>query len=168
MEKIRQWRRIDAGLPTTFNAEAIHGFNSTEIYAVGSRGALWQFDGKTWLERELPTNCYLTRVKCAANGVVFIVGHDGILLRGRNNNWEVIKQEATVSDLWGVEWFQNELYVCTMSNLYQLKGSNLDVVDFGIDLQPTCYHLSSTGDVMWVIGEDNIMSYNGSEWVRVL
>src|SRR5205807_3886372 len=58
------WTRIDDGLSPKFNGQALHGVGAMELYAVGNRGQLWQFNGRTWTNRDLPTNVNLTSVKC--------------------------------------------------------------------------------------------------------
>lgn len=164
----KRWTRIDDGLPETFNAQAIHGFSGAEIYAVGREGAIWRFDGQNWHPCESPTSVTLTSVKCAPNGMTYIAGHRGVLLQGRNDMWSVINQTEVVDDIWDLEWFVDALYVSTMSNVYRLKQSQLEAVDFGDDRPKSCYQLSAGQDVMWSNGEFDLMSYDGIEWTRIV
>src|SRR5438477_756257 len=78
MDKLKQWTRIDEGLPPTFNGQAIHGYGPSDIYAVGRRGEVWHWDGRAWTECEVPSNGNLYSVQCAENGTVYIGGHGGI------------------------------------------------------------------------------------------
>lgn len=164
----KHWTRIDDGLPDTFNAQAIHGFPGAEIYAVGREGAIWLFDGRNWQPCESPTSVTLTSVKCAPNGVVYVAGHRGVLLQGRNNLWSVVDHSETSDDIWDLEWFMDGLYVSTMSNVYRLENSRLEPVNFGDDRPKSCYQLSAGEGVMWSNGEFDLMSFDGTQWSRIV
>lgn len=110
----------------------------------------------------------LTSIKCAPNGIAYIAGHRGVLLQGRNDMWSVVDQTETSDDIWDLEWFIDALYVSTMSNVYRLKQSQLEPVDFGDDRPKSCYQLSAGKDVMWSNGEFDLMSFDGIEWTRIV
>ena len=82
LDELVKWTRIDEGLSRDFDVQAIHGFDATDIYAVGFRGELWHFNSRQWTRCELPTNVNLASVKCARDGFVYVAGHGGILMRG--------------------------------------------------------------------------------------
>lgn len=164
----KRWTRIDDGLPESFEGQAIHGFSDSEIYAVGRDGAMWQFDGHNWLQRDLPTSVTLTCVHCAGDGNVYLGGHRGTLLRGRGDSWAIIDHGETEDNIWDVEWFIDRLYVSTMAHLYHLDGSTLAEVDFGADRPKTCYQLSVGEGVMWSVGEFDIMVFDGTRWARIV
>jgi hypothetical protein len=161
------WIRLDEQLSRDFDGQDIHGFDASDIYAVGSKGELWRFNGKEWVRRDLPTNVNLTTVKCAGDGVVYIGGHDGMLIRGRNDAWEVLDQPQMRDDIWDVEWFAGQVYVSTLSNLYRLVGADLKPVSFGGDTPGSFYHLSAGEDVLWSIGEADVVAFDGASWHRV-
>lgn len=131
LDKLKKWTRIDDGLPDNFNIQAIHGFNSNDIYAVGRDGELWRYDGNRWTKYQLPTNANLTSVKCAANGKVYVGGHDGMLICGRMDIWDVVDHGETENDIWDLEWFKGQLYVSTMHSVYRLNNQKLEQIDFG-------------------------------------
>jgi len=168
LDKVRLWQRIDEGLPETFNIQASHGFQSSDIYAVGRFGQLWQYNGEAWRHRELPTNVNLTSVKCAEDGNVYVAGHAGVLLRGRLDKWDVIDHKATNDDIWDVEWFDGKLFVSTFKNVYRLNGKDLEPINFGTDKPKSCYQLSAANGVMWSNGEFDVMSFDGRTWTRVV
>jgi hypothetical protein len=168
LDQFTHWTRIDEGLPENFDIQAIDGFSEDEIYAVGFRGEVWHFSGRKWTQYEPPTNVNLTCVKCAADGNVYIGGHDGILIRGTKTTWEIIENEDLSYDIWDLEWFDGKLYLSTMTALYRLNGDELEPVSFGKDSPKTCYHLSAVKGVMWSIGERDVMSFDGKTWTRIV
>jgi hypothetical protein len=168
LDKLSRWTRIDDGLPESFGIEAIHGFDSSDIYAVGADGEFWHYDGKKWTKHELPTNANLNEVKCAGNKKVYLAGADGTLIQGRKDRWEVLEQEEVTDDLWDIEWFNEQLYVSTMDAVYRLKKNELEAVDFGADPPKSCNQLSAAKGVLWSIGEFDLLSFDGTDWSRIV
>jgi hypothetical protein len=145
--------------------EALDGFAANEIYAVGWSGEIWQFDGQKWIDRASPTNVILTAVCCAGDGVVYVAGQQGVMLRGRNEEWELIDWENDVNaDLWDLCWFNNKLYVATAMALYTLEENSLAAVDFGDVGALTCFSLTTADGVLWSIGKDDVASFDGTTW----
>jgi hypothetical protein len=168
LDSLDSWTCIDKGLPNHFDAQAIHGFDQNNIYCVGSEGAVWHFNGKKWQMCNLPTNANLTSVLCAGDGKVYIGGHEGMLLCGASDSWRVIENEEWLDDIWDLEWFENELYVSSLVNLYKLKDWKLEPVVFVNGSPSSYYQLSKADGVMWSIGEFDIMSFDGDVWSRVI
>jgi hypothetical protein len=170
---VDSWTCIDhsarpkAGDDAIVSFEAIDGYSAKEIYAVGREGEIWQYDGVSWRQITSPTNIILTKICCAPDGNVYICGLAGILLRGRHDNWEIIEQEDTEADLWGIAWHADALYLASMNFVYKLDGDKLALVDFGADTPGTCFHLSAADGVLWSIGAKDLMAFDGAQWVRI-
>jgi hypothetical protein len=168
LDDLKKWTRIDDGLPASFRIEAIHGFQASDVYAVGLHAEVWHYSGNRWKRQELPTNQNLHMVKCAGDGQVYIAGHGGLLIRGRGESWSIIDHQDTDDDIWDLEWFEGQLYVSTLHAVYRLNGEKLEPVDFGKDPPKSCYQLSSAKGVMWSNGEYDIRSFDGETWTRVV
>lgn len=174
--KRQVYKRVDEGVWSDIGApfpgvdeevgfESIDGFNYEEVYAVGWNGEIWEFDGYKWIRRGSPTNVILTSVCCAPNGVVYAAGQQGIMIKGRHDVWESVEWEDEVAvDFWDLCWFEDDLYIATMTDLYKLRGNTLIEVDFGIEFPPSCYSLTSEEGVLWSIGRDQVASYDGRDW----
>lgn len=169
-----QWRCIDQSAQggdtpiTDTSFESIDGFSEQEIYTVGWEGEIWKYDGSVFTQQNSPTNLALYKVRCAPDGFAYACGQLGTLLRGRNDRWEVIDHESTREDLWGMEYFDGQLYVSSTHFVYRLEGDTLKPVDFGDDAPRTCYHLSAADGIMWSIGPKDVMEFDGSNWKRCL
>jgi len=166
-DDVKQWTRIDKGLPESFDINDIHGFSSTDIYVVGTKGNVWHFDGDVWLAIVIPTTVNLAAVACADDGKVYIAGDDGVLIVGKKSSWNVIDHGGTKDNLCDVELFQRHVYVSTRSAVYRLKDGKLETVDFGDDKPSSWHQLSMTKGVMWSSSEFDIMSFDGKKWTRV-
>ena len=165
-----KWIDLSAPIPAVdekVGFESIDGFSVNEIYAVGWNGEIWGYDGKNWTNKASPTNRILTSVCCAPNGEGYICGQQGIMIKGRKDTWEIISWENDVGiDLWDICWFQGKIYVASMTNLFTLEGNELVEVDFGEMEIPSCYNLTSVDDVLWSIGKNDVVSFNGNAWQR--
>ena len=151
----------------THGFEAIAGFSGKDLYAVGWRGEIWHYDGTIWRQIDSPSSEILTTVVCADDGYVYIGGRNGVIIRGHGNEWSIINQDGYQGDFWGMQWFNNKLYVATMERICVLKNNNIEPVEMGDDEPETCYHLTAAEGVMWSVGTDDIFSFDGKKWTRV-
>ncbi|KTF35318.1 hypothetical protein [Xanthomonas vesicatoria] len=167
------WIALHGDMPTqpakdmVFGFESIHGYSEVDVYTVGWHGEIWHFDGAAWTRCASPTAINLTRVCCAEDGWVYACGMQGMLLRGKHDRWEIICQAATDADLWDLEWFGGRLYVATRYALYWLHDDRLELVDVGDAAPITCYSISSADGLLWSIGENDIVAFDGSTWRHV-
>lgn len=163
-----EWRNVSAPGPKPeekVGFEALDGFSEKEIYAVGWSGEIWEYNGKKWMNRTSPTNVILNAVCCAGDAMVYVAGQQGVMLKGRHERWDTIEWEEEVgADIWDLCWFKNKLYVATMTDLYTLQGNQLEEVDFG-DLEiSSFYSLTQEEGVMWSIGKEDVLSFDGTTW----
>ena len=166
----RQWVDISAPFSKPEEEagfEAIDGYTLKELYAVGWKGEIWQYNGTKWTNRTSPTNVILCAVCCGADGSVYVGGRDGVLIRGRNASWQIIELEEDIDvDIWDLCWFEEKLYIATISTLYTLNGNRLDEVDFGSVEVSSCYSLTEAQGVLWSIGNQDVLSFDGKTWQR--
>ncbi len=163
------WQDISAPFPASgekVGFESLDGFSRNEIYAAGWLGEIWQFDGSRWQDRGSLTNKILTAVCCAPDGSVYIAGQKGVMIKGRHDQWEIIEwDDETDADFWDLCWFQDKLYVATMSGLFTLEGNALVAVDFGDTPEPeSFYSLTTAEGVLWSVGENDVASFDGQTW----
>ena len=166
---IDEWSQVDSKKLVDYSFESIDGFSDEDIYTAGWRGEIWHYNGKKWQQIDSPTSLSLHKVKCAPDGIVYISGKDGILIKGRDKCWEILQQAGTHEDIWGLEWFDGRLYASTLNQVYYIKDNDLKLVDFGeSDIPNSCYHLSAADGIMWSIGENSVAEFNGKKWQQIV
>ncbi|WP_338868591.1 hypothetical protein [Myxococcus stipitatus] len=168
MDTFERWKRIDEGLPASFDGHAIHGLGRSKLFAVGSAGQVWHSNGKTWRQEVVPTQENLSAVVCAPDGTVYVAGRGGTLIRGTPGDWSLIEQTATRADIWGLEWFAGKLFVSTLEGLFTLERAGLRPVDHGKHAPRSTHQLSTREGVLWSIGETDIVEFDGKAWSRIV
>ncbi len=165
---VASWVRVDAGIPPSVRFEAIHGFNESDIYAVGWEGHVWHFSGKTWSRCTVPTNAILSAVCCAGDSFVYIAGQNGTILRGRTDKWAIVPNDAENAHIWDLEWFNGKLYASTYVMIYEVGANGVIAVEFGPAQPDSAYHLSSADAVLWSVGESDVATFDGKKWALLL
>jgi hypothetical protein len=172
------WTRIDQGARTPegdlsdAGFTSIDGFGDSDISAVGWDGEIWHYNGGQWRKIESPTNVLLQRVVCAPDGVVYACGQHGMILRGRESNWDIVENTLTRETFWGATWFQQKLYLSTMRSLFVLDASGLKAIDPTFERQPAVkpsyYRVDADEQSLWSVGRTTILkSADGSVWSEI-
>lgn len=164
------WQDLSAPFPKEnekVGFEGIDGYSSSEIYSVGWNGEIWEYDGSSWVDRSGITNAILSTVCCTPENSVFIGGQKGLLIKGRNDSWEIIQLENEVdANIWDLCWFNDKLYIATINDLYTLEGNKLVGVNFGNIELSSCFSLTEAEGVLWSIGKDDVASFDGQNWQK--
>ena len=172
-----QWTAIDEqirpakGDTKPYGFDTIAGFSETDIYAAGRYGEVFHYNGKTWTKLPVPTDQIITHACCAGDGNVYLCGRNGLLLKGRGEEWKVIAHGKR-DDLWNLAWFNDRLYVATMKAVFWLSeeadGDYLNDVEWTNGDKPkTCLRLSAADGVLWSIGAKDVLSFDGTTWTRI-
>ena len=167
------WSRFDNGMRSPRSDPHITGFLSIDgcdegsIYAVGFKGEMWYYDGKKWNPIDSPTNVKLEQVRCISPEQVFACGARGIVLKGNRDRWSVVSHDATTKTLWGMEYFQESIYLADHSAIYTLKKDTLHQVDVGLNKEITTRNLHAKDGSLWSVGDKHIMVFDGRKWTEL-
>ena len=145
----------------------IDGLTESDIYAAGFEGEIWHYDGRTWHQIDSPTNLILHRIRVIEPNLVFASGQKGLLLQGSQEVWKPIEHDVTTDNLWGMEWFEEQLHVAGDHAIYRLDGDQLEVVDTGLGDLFTYRHLHANRGAMWSFGPKHIAKTDGKTWMDV-
>lgn len=149
--------------------ESIDGFSAKDLYAVGWQGEIWQRKGTKWRQIDSPVSATLSAVCCAEDGVVYAVGANGVMLKGRDDTWTEI-DTGLEDNLQDVRDFEGKVYVVTDFDIFVLKDDTLEPVDLPDDEETgTCLHLLKAADGLVSLGQKDVFKLQaGGQWQRVV
>jgi hypothetical protein len=149
--------------------EDLSGFNGSDIYAVGWGGEIWHFNGKNWSQIDSPVSSILTAVCSAEDGFVYAVGHDGVMLKGRDDSWTVV-ETGRKENLMDVQFYAGQVYVATNFDILKLTEHGLELDDgFPANDRPsTCLHLLKAADGLFSMGTKDLWRKKTSDWQRIV
>jgi len=145
----------------------IDGFSQKEIYAVGDRGRIFCLVDDKWKIFDSITNVSLEKVMCSDDGFAYVVGGNGTLIRGRNNQWELwanLEDEEGRDKLWSVNIYRDEIYCCTAFGLYKVVDKIFEKVHIPIKKEGSYFDLICGMDCLWLLASNQLLSFDGLEW----
>lgn len=169
-----RWVRVEEGLPSTrqpgqvIGFNAIDGFEIDDMYAVGWGGEIWHYDGHQWFHVDSPTNLALFDVTCADQGVMYAGGQAGVLLRGHDNQWNVLEYKGPRLEFRSLAWFRGSLYAADGTSLHVLTDDTFNRVDFGLSEPAPSTHLhANDGLLLSTAGKEAFTTTDGVAWIPV-
>lgn len=171
---IGKWIKVTEGFDLSkkdtfgYGFNDIDGFSENEVYAVGGKGDIWQYDGTSWKQCGFPTNDNLYTVCCAADGYVY-VGARRALWRGKGNQWEQVcafERQSVMNDL---RWFADKLWLAYDYKLVMWDGQELhnEIICNGekISLGGA---IDVSDEMMLVACSYSAWTYDGKDWHNII
>jgi hypothetical protein len=170
---IGKWSSVGPGAlkndPNVVGFEDIAGYSASELYAVGWGGEIWWCDDGKWRRANNATSEILTSLTCAPNGHVYVVGHNGVMIKGRRDQWELVKT-GRQENLKDVAQLNGQIYVCTDFAILKLEEAGLvNDADFSnLDRPATCLHLLETPSELVSLGPKDVFVKRDTPWTRIV
>ncbi len=146
----------------------IDGFEANrDLYAAGGIGDVWSYDGECWHSVDIPLGkMHVQAICCASDGFVYIAGRFGSLLKGRGDDWKIIKQDKEINDFRDIVEYNGNIYVCSENTLYTIEGDDIKFVDYGDELgDPLVLNaLYSNHGLLLVSGSFEARLFDGETW----
>jgi hypothetical protein len=165
-----KWVRADAGLQKRGgpDQEDIDGSGPSDIYTVGLDGAMHHFDGRKWKAIDLPTNVSLSNIRCVSPDLYYVCGNDGLIMKGARNRWEIIGDPVPDKNYWGLEVFEETVYLSHGKGIDRLTDEGVEPVDLKIKKKKLTFHrLHGRDGQLWSFGEDHMLKFDGKTWTEV-
>lgn len=168
------WERADSGVLVSRKSLEIAGFNGfdgnneQDIYAAGFYGQVWHYSRTGWRQLDTPTDVRLQCVRCIRSDLTFVCGAKGILLFGNADKWSVVQNDVTDHSFWGMEYFQNTIYLATnKGEIFKQDGDHLVKVNCGFTDAMTTNSLHANDGILLSIGSDDLVIFDGEQWMRL-
>jgi hypothetical protein len=168
-----RWTRIDQGIFAPVGAtvdrglNAVAGFSTHDVYAVGFAGAILHWDGVRWTALESPTNVDLLSVCCVTGGGVVIGAGSGIVLVGNKDlGWRDITDPTVTTQMVGsIVEFQGAVHLGTPDHLVRINADVLERVAVPADQALAFLSLDPVDDVLWATGDESVARFDGASWI---
>jgi hypothetical protein len=160
------WRRIDEGMRnlTGGGLLSVSGCSRACVYACGFGGEVWRFDGSSWQPIDSPTNAKLEQVLVVSPDEVVFCGARGLVALSDGEHWKFLEPTASKSTLWGLAKFNGDVYVADSAQVYRVSNDALEPMPLLTGKSVTTGRLQSADGVLWSIGENDLLSFDGSTW----
>jgi hypothetical protein len=152
---------------------SIAGSDEAQVYLAGERGdgllRLW--DGRIMTVCELPTRKALRDIYIGPDGTVWICGREGLLLKGRDQNFDVVVDHGEQPRFSSMAWFNDRLFVGSSSGpgaLFMFDDNKLRPVETGHTMPYADVHtLDEVGGVLWSVGMKGLARFDGKAWETI-
>lgn len=185
-EGVSRWKSLTADdmwndelSPLHAGFEDIDGFSSDDLYAVGRHSDVWRYDGQDWIPLDVgDINAHT--VCCADDGYVYIAGTWGVVIRGREDEWETYLPEDLASKTWyaGADSgfsssvsYQGRVYLGGESigtYFIDLNSNNKkpQQYDFNGEIEPFSARFMSVGyGMMMFANQHRAALHDGEKWI---
>jgi hypothetical protein len=167
------WTSMTTPAPASRTLNAIWGATPSRVFAVGSRGLIWLWDGATWSEMPLPAVAGtpdLNAVWSSTVGPAFAVGSSGTIFRFDGVAWTL--QERVAEDLVGI-WGSAATDVWAIGvrgRVVHFDGNTWsEAASLGNDVRSNIEGLWGSGpDQLWAVGGGSVWRYDGGAWTETL
>lgn len=152
--------------------EAIHGFSTSDVYAVGHAGKVWHWDGAQWTAETSLTDLDLFAVHCTTSGRVIVTGGAGtVLCKEPDGTWlDLTTSEFSGSTIRSIAEFGNIVYLAATDKLLRINQQTIEevVVNELPEVKGRFYALSSDGTWLWAAGDNALLCFDGDNWTGYL
>jgi hypothetical protein len=166
----KMWKSIDGGVYiASAKGEAkslasIDGTSASDLYAVGSSGVIFHFDGKRWAAQKSPTEFGLQRVLSVSKDEVYLCGNTNGLYRGSRSSWKALTRYDKSVTFWDMAWFAGKLYVCSKAKLFVLEKDELVEVKIPVRGPLGFYRMDARDGELWTCGNECVLRFDGKKW----
>lgn len=143
----------------------IAGFNENDLYAVGGKGDVWHYNGKTWQQLAFPTNIWTTTVCCGGDGNVYISCYEGLTFMGRENRWKKIYDGGISLGFKDMVWHEGKVWCTNDNGVWTIENGKLaSASGLPSDIRVCSGSLSVNDGVMLMAGLGGAAFMENGQW----
>lgn len=145
----------------------IDGLAENSIYTCGSNGRIWHWDGAIWKIIKSGTVQHLHDVHCVSDELVFICGHNGVILKGNHRSgFSRLPTGNTKTNFWSIRASGEKIYVGSSVGLFEVAGNKVAPCATAA-ATPSSYSVQSIdvfNDTLWVAADKFILRLHNDQW----
>jgi hypothetical protein len=143
----------------------IAGFSEDDLYAVGGKGDVWHYDGKTWQQVAFPTNLWTETVCCGGDGNVYISCYEGLTFMGRGNRWKKIYDGGISLGFKDMVWHEGKVWCTNDNEVWTIEDGKLTwAKDLPSEIKVCSGSLSVNDGVMLMAGLGGAAFMENGQW----
>ncbi|MBJ7549785.1 hypothetical protein [Marinomonas ostreistagni] len=148
----------------------MHGFSEEDLYAVGGQNDVWHYDGNDWRFIDICDDPILPMaVCCAEDGFVYIACAHGVLVRGRNEEWEVYRPEDTKVKFTEAVSYQGRIYLGSEKGVFVIEHNAETLAykpyDFEGQISPVRARRMDVGHGLLLVASfHRVALFDGKQW----
>jgi hypothetical protein len=159
------WTTMTSGV--TVGLHGVWGSAGDDVFAVGDKGTILHFDGKSWSKMISPTTADLAAVFGTGPSRVFAVGKSGVVLQYAGKAWSNLGPTSGGEDLRGVWAGASDVWVVGAAGaIYRHDGTKWTSLKKDSVGWRAVWGRSSSE--VYVAGGAQVDRYDGSGWSTVL
>ena len=146
------------------------GFGEQDIYAAGSRGDVWHFDGKAWKRVPFPSDMEISSVCCGGDEKVYISGEKGVTFCGLGDRWQEIDNEEVADGraFRDMVWYEGKVWATNDDGLWVIENGAIKKADVPDDVEKCVGHLSAGDGVLLLAGAGGAAFKENGEWNTII
>lgn len=158
-----------ADVPPVLDLADIAGLSETDLYVVGSHGAVFHYDGRQWSRIDVGIDDDLTAIYCESPQEIWLCGANGYIFVG--NARAGFRNLSSANDnqtLLSIAKFRGVLYVSSSLGIYAFNGSQLEAVHTSLVPEIADANvLEATPNSLWSFGFKDLVRFDGNSWTRI-
>ncbi len=141
---------------------------SNTLSACGSHGFVAIFENNVWTQLDAPTNIDFKVVYGEDDGSMLLGAGEGILYSvSQNGVWNVFQDPSFKNTvIQDILRFNGVIYCVTGNKILLVDNSEFEEVELPFSGSPDVYRLSSSQNVLWAVGGELILKFDGSKWTK--
>jgi len=153
----------------------VDGFAENDIYVVGNTGQVYNYNGKDWQKKSLPTDIDFQSVCCAGDGFVYISGMHGATYKGRGDQWECLYKghleenpmSGMVLGFKDMVWYEDRVWCTSDYGLWTIKDDKLEEADVPGFVLGCMGNLSAADGVLLLAGHGGAAFLENGQWQEI-
>jgi len=148
--------------------EDISGTSDNDIYTCGSNGVIWHWNGVEWKKVGSGTRQHLHGIHCASADDIFIVGHNGTLLKGnKKTGFHRMHTGKMGINFWSIRRFNKALYIGTTNGIVRATKDEIGFFTPEISGIPNDFSVAAIDyfkDTLWIIADKFVLRNSHDKW----
>jgi hypothetical protein len=144
--------------------EDLDGFSRDDLYAVGGKGDVWNWNNGVWRQCAFPSNMMLRSVCCAGDGQVYIGAQSGNVFKGRGDTWMQIHEDSMSLPFKDMVWYEGAVWCTSDYGIWQIKNNKLAVAQLPGNTWRYAGNLSAADGALMLAGIHGAALLKDGKW----